>query len=46
MTVPREYGGPGLDIATVAPVITRIAAADRSLAPTPHNHFSDLELLH
>ncbi|MDE4911163.1 SfnB family sulfur acquisition oxidoreductase [Methylobacterium sp. 092160098-2] len=45
ITVPKAYGGPGLDSATVAQVIARIAAADGSLGQIPQNHFYALEVL-
>jgi SfnB family sulfur acquisition oxidoreductase len=45
ITVPQEYGGPGLDSATVAQVIARISAADGSLGQIPQNHFYALEVL-
>ena len=45
ITVPQEYGGPGLDSATVAQVIARISAADGSLGQIPQNHYYALEVL-
>ena len=45
ITVPKAYGGPGLDSATAAQVIARIAAADGSLGQIPQNHFYALEVL-
>ena len=45
ITVPKEYGGPGVKAATVAQVIAIIAAADGSLGQIPQNHFYALEVL-
>jgi SfnB family sulfur acquisition oxidoreductase len=45
ITVPCEYGGPGVSAATVAQVIAIIAAADGSIGQIPQNHFYALEVL-
>ncbi|SFM38162.1 Acyl-CoA dehydrogenase, N-terminal domain [Methylobacterium pseudosasicola] len=45
ITVPREYGGAGVNAATVAQVIAIIAAADGSIGQIPQNHFYALEVL-
>lgn len=45
ITVPREYGGPGVSNATLAQVIAIISAADGSLGQIPQNHFYALEVL-
>ncbi|MCJ2136951.1 SfnB family sulfur acquisition oxidoreductase [Methylobacterium sp. J-026] len=45
ITVPRDYGGPGVSAATVAQVIAIIAAADGSIGQIPQNHFYALEVL-
>ncbi|QOT81168.1 SfnB family sulfur acquisition oxidoreductase [Cupriavidus basilensis] len=45
ITVPREYGGPGVSNVTLAEVIATIAAADGSLGQIPQNHFYALEVL-
>jgi SfnB family sulfur acquisition oxidoreductase len=39
ITVPREYGGPELPVATVAEVVRRLAVADPNIAQIPHSHF-------
>lgn len=43
LTVPTEYGGPGLPVSTVAAVTATIAAADGSLAQIPQSHFTFLD---
>ncbi|HTR06235.1 MAG TPA: SfnB family sulfur acquisition oxidoreductase [Paraburkholderia sp.] len=45
ITVPREYGGPGVSNGTLAEVTATIAAADGSLGQIPQNHFYALEVL-
>lgn len=45
ITVPREYGGPGVANATLAEVTATIAAADGSLGQIPQNHYYALEVL-
>lgn len=45
ITVPREYGGPGVKSGTLAEVTAKIAAADGSLGQIPQNHFYALEVL-
>ncbi len=45
ITVPRDYGGPGVSAATVAQVIALVAAADGSIGQIPQNHFYALEVL-
>ena len=45
ITVPKEYGGTGVDSATVAQVIAIVSAADGSLGQIPQNHFYALEVL-
>lgn len=45
ITVPREYGGPGVKSGTLAEVTATIAAADGSLGQIPQNHFYALEVL-
>ena len=39
VTVPQEYGGPGLPVETLAEVIRLVAAGDPSVAQIPHSHF-------
>ena len=39
ITVPQEYGGPGLPIAAVTEVFRLIAAGDPNVAQIPHSHF-------
>ncbi|WP_321877522.1 SfnB family sulfur acquisition oxidoreductase [Paraburkholderia bannensis] len=45
ITVPREFGGPGVKNGTLAEVTATIAAADGSLGQIPQNHFYALEVL-
>lgn len=45
ITVPKEYGGPGVSADTVAEVTALISAADGSLGQIPQNHFYALEVL-
>ncbi|SDV49002.1 SfnB family sulfur acquisition oxidoreductase [Chitinasiproducens palmae] len=45
ITVPAEFGGPGLDSGTLAESVARIAAADGSLGQIPQNHYYALEVL-
>ncbi|RFU45062.1 SfnB family sulfur acquisition oxidoreductase [Paraburkholderia sp. DHOC27] len=45
ITVPREFGGPGVRNGTLAEVIATISAADGSLGQIPQNHFYALEVL-
>ena len=39
ITVPTEYGGPGLSAETVATVFALLAQGDPSIAQIPHSHF-------
>jgi len=39
ITVPKEWGGPGLGYRTVVEVVRTIAEVDPSLAQIPQNHF-------
>lgn len=39
ISVPKEYGGPGVSYATLAEVVKIIAAADSSIAQITQNHF-------
>ena len=39
ITVPREYGGPGLAVETLAEVVRLLATGDPSIAQIPHSHF-------
>mgnify|MGYP001240522930 FL=1 len=45
ITVPREFGGPGLGPVTLSRVIAILAAADPSIAQIPQSHFTFLEAL-
>jgi SfnB family sulfur acquisition oxidoreductase len=45
LTVPEQYGGPGLSNVTLAKVLGIIGAADGSLSQIPQNHFYALEVL-
>jgi len=39
LTVPREYGGPGVSATTLAQVFQILAAADPAVAQLPQSHF-------
>ncbi|EYT57984.1 monooxygenase [Dietzia sp. UCD-THP] len=43
LTVPAEYGGPGLPVSTVATVTATIAAADASVSQIPQSHYTFLD---
>ena len=43
ITVPREYGGAGVSLATLSRVFRILCAADPSLGQIPQNHFAVLE---
>ncbi|TCL71470.1 SfnB family sulfur acquisition oxidoreductase [Rhizobium sp. BK251] len=45
ITVPKEFGGPGVSTATLAKVIATIGVADGSLSQIPQNHYYALEVL-
>ncbi|MFG6082717.1 SfnB family sulfur acquisition oxidoreductase [Paracoccus litorisediminis] len=45
ITVPRAYGGPGLDYLTLAEVFEILCAADSSVGQIPQNHFGVVQLL-
>ncbi|QFQ89258.1 SfnB family sulfur acquisition oxidoreductase [Paracoccus kondratievae] len=45
LTVPRAYGGPGLDYLTLAEVFEILCAADSSVGQIPQNHFGVIQLL-
>ncbi|SDJ54684.1 SfnB family sulfur acquisition oxidoreductase [Variovorax sp. OV700] len=45
ITVPREHGGAGVSLRTLAEVIAIISAADGSLGQIPQNHYYALEVL-
>lgn len=45
ITIPREFGGAGVSVETLAEVITTIGAADGSLCQIPQNHFYAIEVL-
>lgn len=45
ITVPREYGGPGLPPSAAAEVLRMLATADPNIAQIPHSHFNYLNLL-
>lgn len=45
ITVPRDHGGPGLSLVTLAEVFEILCAADSSAGQTPQNHFGVLRLL-
>ncbi|GAA1527482.1 SfnB family sulfur acquisition oxidoreductase [Nocardioides humi] len=39
ITVPEEYGGPGLGAAVLTEVVRLVATGDPSIAQIPHSHF-------
>ncbi|MCF8587734.1 SfnB family sulfur acquisition oxidoreductase [Gordonia liuliyuniae] len=43
VTVPTDFGGPGLGARTLAEVVAIVAAADPSLAQIPQSHFVFLD---
>ncbi|MGO3326134.1 SfnB family sulfur acquisition oxidoreductase [Gordonia sp. (in: high G+C Gram-positive bacteria)] len=43
LTVPVEFGGPGLGARTLADVVAIVAAVDPSVAQIPHSHFVFLD---
>ncbi|MCB8882485.1 SfnB family sulfur acquisition oxidoreductase [Acidisoma cellulosilytica] len=45
ITVPRDYGGPELSVATLSEVIRIVSAADPSIGQIPQNHWAFLNLL-
>jgi SfnB family sulfur acquisition oxidoreductase len=45
ISVPAEYGGPGLPAATVTEVVRRLSAGDPNVGQIPQSHFVYLSLL-
>jgi SfnB family sulfur acquisition oxidoreductase len=45
LTVPKEYGGPAISIATLAEVTAIISEADSSIGQIPQNHYYMLEVV-
>ena len=45
LTVPKEYGGPAVSIATLAEVTATISEADSSIGQIPQNHYYMLEVV-
>ncbi|MBN9025630.1 MAG: acyl-CoA dehydrogenase family protein, partial [Rhizobiales bacterium] len=45
VTVPREFGGPGLTTETLIEIFLILAATDTSLAQVPQNHFDFVDTL-
>jgi SfnB family sulfur acquisition oxidoreductase len=45
ITIPREYGGPGLGASTLAEVVRTLAAADPAIAQIPQGHFLFVDVL-
>lgn len=45
ITVPREYGGAGVDTGTLTQAVGLIAAADGNFGHIPQNHYYALEVL-
>ncbi|QRY64282.1 SfnB family sulfur acquisition oxidoreductase [Gordonia sp. PDNC005] len=46
ITVPTEFGGPGLGAATLASVVATIASADPNVAQIPQSHFVFVDAVH
>jgi SfnB family sulfur acquisition oxidoreductase len=45
LTVPKDYGGPAVSIATLAEVTAIISEADPSIGQIPQNHYYMLEVV-
>lgn len=45
ITVPPEYGGPGVSARTVGEVFVELAAGDASIGQIPQNHFFFVDVL-
>jgi SfnB family sulfur acquisition oxidoreductase len=45
ISIPREYGGPGLSFVTLAEVFRLISAVDPALGQIPQNHFGLIQLI-
>jgi SfnB family sulfur acquisition oxidoreductase len=45
LTVPKEYGGPAVSMATLAEVTAIISEADSSIGQVPQNHYYMLEVV-
>jgi SfnB family sulfur acquisition oxidoreductase len=45
LTVPKDYGGPAVSIATLAEVTAIISEADSSIGQIPQNHYYMLEVV-
>jgi SfnB family sulfur acquisition oxidoreductase len=45
ITVPRQFGGAGVQARTLARVVATLSAADGSIGQIPQNHFFMLEVL-
>jgi len=45
ITVPRQYGGAAVSLATLAQVFAILSAADPSLSQIPQNHFANLNII-
>jgi alkylation response protein AidB-like acyl-CoA dehydrogenase len=45
LTVPKEYGGPAVSIATLAEITAIISEADSSIGQIPQNHYYMLEVV-
>ena len=43
MTVPKEYGGPGVSTVTFVTAVALISSADASLGQIPQNHYANIE---
>jgi SfnB family sulfur acquisition oxidoreductase len=43
ITVPKEYGGPGVSTATFTEVVAIVSEADASIGQIPQNHYANVE---
>jgi SfnB family sulfur acquisition oxidoreductase len=43
ITVPKEYGGPGVSTVTFAEVVAIVSEADASIGQIPQNHYANVE---
>jgi alkylation response protein AidB-like acyl-CoA dehydrogenase len=43
MTVPKQYGGPGVSTVTFVNAVALISSADASLGQIPQNHYANIE---
>src|ERR1700747_3907123 len=43
ITVPKEYGGPGVSTTTFTEVVAIVSEADASIGQIPQNHYANVE---